>query len=491
MRTKIGIMLVGILGLAVIVGLSWAQSVPQLINYQGRLTNTAGQPPVDGSTVDMTFAFWNSSADIPTTILYLTVFQKNVVVTKGLYNVLIGSGTITPVTESTLAAVFQKHNDVWMGVMVDAGPEMTPRSRIASVPYALSVDLGAIYTMAAADPDHDHDGYLSPLVGGNDCNDNNDMINPGISEQCYDGVDNDCNGLIDSNDPACCTDADNDLFFLQTGCGIEEDCNDHDPAVYPNAPELCDGIDNQCPGDLGYGEIDEGCMALIPAGCFNMGDAFAEGSPDELPVHNVCITAPFYLDYHQVTNEQYAACVSASACTPPSHTDSSTRASYYGNPTYSDFPVIHVDWNQATAYCAWAGKHLPTEAQWEYAARGGLSGKRYPWGDSISGTNANYFDSGDPWDNDTSRVKYYAVNGFGLYDMVGNTYEWVNDWYSFTYYSTRPNPDNNPTGPASGTERVNRGGSWSFGTGYMRVALRSSYQPIYGLSDQSFRCAKD
>jgi formylglycine-generating enzyme required for sulfatase activity len=290
-------------------------------------------------------------------------------------------------------------------------------------------------------------------------------------------------------------DGDLDLFYAQAGCGTEVDCDDLDPFVFPGAVELCDGVDNQCPGDPGYGQIDEGCpppgMALIPAGCFNMGDS-SDGcgyGSDECPVHNVCITSNFYMDVHEVTNAEYAACVSGGGCTAPSSSSSYSRGSYYGNPTYNNFPVIYVSWNQATAYCAWAGKRLPTEAEWEYAARGGLAGKRYPWGDNISGTDANYWDSGDPWDNDTSQVEYYAANGYGLYDMSGNIWEWVNDWYLGTYYSTRPNPDNDPPGPASGTDRVMRGGSWGSNAIFLRVSFRGNLYPTNQLSGIGFRCA--
>jgi hypothetical protein len=267
------------------------------------------------------------------------------------------------------------------------------------------------------------------------------------------------------------------------------DCDDTDASVYPGALEFCDGIDNQCPGDLGYGSVDEGCpQRMIPAGCFEMGDAFNEGSAHELPVHNVCISS-FYMDVHEVTNAEYAACVSTGGCTAPYHSYSSTRGSYYGEPTYDDFPVIYVSWNQADDYCAWAGKRLPTEAEWEYAARGGLSGKRYPLGDAISGTDANYADSGDPWDNDTSQVEYYAANGYGLYDMAGNVYEWVNDWYQSDYYST--SPTNDPAGPASGTERVLRGGGWGNITVDLRVAMRGDNTPTNQYNIAGFRCAGD
>src|SRR4030042_5238949 len=128
MRGKIWSALVCVAFLGVELGIAWAQSVPQLINDQGRLTNSTGQP-LNGVNVDLTFAFY--SAETSGT-LYLSVLQPNVAMTKGIYNVLIGSGTITPGAASTLFAVFQNHSEVWMGVKVDADPGMIPRSRISS-----------------------------------------------------------------------------------------------------------------------------------------------------------------------------------------------------------------------------------------------------------------------------------------------------------------------------------------------------------------------
>jgi len=291
-----------------------------------------------------------------------------------------------------------------------------------------------------------------------------------------------------------CVDNDGDGYGspASASCTYPElDCDDTDPDVYPGAPELCDGIDNQCPGDAGYGEVDEGCgggpMAEIPGGCFDMGDAFAEGEQDELPVHDVCISA-FEMDVHEVTNAEYAECVVGEGCSAPYYSSSYTRPAYYGNPAYADFPVIWVDWYQADYYCSWAGKRLPTEAEWEYAARGGLAGKRYPWGDTISGADANYWNSGDLWDNDTSEVEYYAANGYGLYDMAGNVIEWVNDWYQGDYYSV--SPPNDPPGPATGSDPVLRGGEWGFSTYTLRVAYRASYYPDSGSGYFGFRCAR-
>ena len=399
--------------------------------------------------------------------------------------------------------------------------------------------------------DNDGDGYGSPTSASCtypelDCDDTVPAINPGATEVC-DGVDNNCaDGIdeeptasescndsvdctVDSCNPAtqacdnipndalcddsdvCTTDACNPTSggcthvidkdsdtdgYIDELCTGGTDCDDTNPAVHPGATEgpygdpVCsDTLDNDCDGDTDV--VDGGCrttgMALIPGGCFDMGDPFNEGGTNERPVHNVCIST-FEMDVHEVTNAEYAECVAGGRCTAPSPSSSYSRSTYYGNPAYDDFPVIYVNWYQTTDYCTWAGKRLPTEAEWEYAARGGLSGKRYPWGDTISGTDANYWNSGDPWDNDTSEVEYYGPQGYGLYDMAGNVWEWVNDWYQSNYYTV--SPPNDPPGPGSGTSRVLRGGSWSASTSYLRVARRSDYLPGLGGLNLGFRCAR-
>jgi formylglycine-generating enzyme required for sulfatase activity len=233
--------------------------------------------------------------------------------------------------------------------------------------------------------------------------------------------------------------------------------------------------------------IHLGVMTQIPAGCFGMGDPFSEGYVVERPVHNVCISG-FEMDIHEVTNVEYADCVGFGGCSPPRYSFSDSRATYYGDPAYEDFAVIYVDWLQAREYCTWVGKRLPTEAEWEYAARGGLAGKRYPWGDTISGSDANYLDSGDTWDNDTSPVEHYAANGYGLYDMAGNVNEWVNDWYQSGYYNV--SPVNDPPGPPTGQERVHRGGSWTETTFFLRVAYRGKGSPDFESGSLGFRCAR-
>jgi formylglycine-generating enzyme len=268
------------------------------------------------------------------------------------------------------------------------------------------------------------------------------------------------------------------------------------PFVFTNVPVGQYKVYLQIMADYSVCSAPAG-MSLIPAGCFNMGDAFTEGGGEERPVHNVCITSDFSLDVHEVTNAEYAACVSGGGCTVPSNSSSYTRGSYYANPTYNNFPVIWVSWNQAAAYCTWAGKRLPTEAEWEYAARGGLSGKRYPGGDLLSCSDANYERYNSSylcWNyggraNDTHQVQSYAANGYGLYDVSGNVYEWVNDWYLSTYYST--SPTNDPPGPNTGSDRVLRGGGWSYYQLYMREAGRNFYFPTGPYFAIGFRCAGD
>jgi formylglycine-generating enzyme required for sulfatase activity len=206
----------------------------------------------------------------------------------------------------------------------------------------------------------------------------------------------------------------------------------------------------------------------------------------------------YWIDRTEVTNAQYALCEADSGtCTKPANNYSDTRSSYYDNSQFADYPVIFVSWSQAAAYCAWAGRRLPTEAEWEKAARG-PAGSIYPWGNTFDGTLANYCDANclDAWKDsrfddgyiDTSPVGTYpgGASIYGVLDMAGNVYEWVADWYG--PYSQFPQI--NPTGPASGQVRIIRGGSWGDDPAHIRSAIRSHINADNWMDFIGFRCAR-
>lgn len=240
-------------------------------------------------------------------------------------------------------------------------------------------------------------------------------------------------------------------------------------------------------------------LVRIPAGEFIMGSSRGEDPQayeEELPQHIVYLDE-YWIDQTEVTNAQYALCVASGACTEPANRYSARRESYYDNSQYADYPVIFVGWNQAAAYCTWAGRRLPTEAEWEQAARG-PDGRIYPWGSTFDGTLAGYCDvncdlswKDDRFDDgyiETSPVGSYP-QGASLYsvlDMAGNVYEWVADWYG-PYGRDRLT---NPTGPASGLERIIRGGSWGDDHNHVRSAIRSHIHPDNWLDFVGFRCAR-
>ncbi len=257
-------------------------------------------------------------------------------------------------------------------------------------------------------------------------------------------------------------------------------------------------------------------MVSVPAGEFIMGsddddvdyalqlcntyygDCARESFEDEQPQHTVYLDA-FYIDKTEVTNAQYRKCVEAGACDPPAESGSCTRDAYYGDSAYDDYPVIYVSWHQAETYCAWAGARLPTEAEWEYAARG-PEGRVFPWGNEFDGTRLNYCDANCEFDwadetvddgyADTAPVGSYPTGASwcGALDMAGNVWEWVADWYDSGYYSQ--SPDRDPSGPDSGQSRVLRGGSWDNVALDVRSAYRFGSPPDFRSSSVGFRCAR-
>jgi formylglycine-generating enzyme required for sulfatase activity len=225
----------------------------------------------------------------------------------------------------------------------------------------------------------------------------------------------------------------------------------------------------------------------IPPGEFWMGATVgnAGAREDEKPRHRVRITKGFWLSETPITVAAYKRFVN--------------ERPGFGMPLAPDFnpewsiedhPVVRVHWHDATAYCEWAGGRLPTEAQWEYAARGGEDGFNYPWGNGITPEYANYLGSKR---NATSPVRSYPANAWGLYDMAGNVREWAADWYGKDYYASLPPdaPEEDPQGPQSGTMRVLRGGSFDFGTADLRVTNRDRAEPGFSSIVIGFRCLRE
>jgi formylglycine-generating enzyme required for sulfatase activity len=240
-------------------------------------------------------------------------------------------------------------------------------------------------------------------------------------------------------------------------------------------------------------------MLLVPAGEFLMGsdadDALAECEKyhnycqrnryeNEEPPHIVYLDT-FYIDKYEVTNGLFAACVQVGVCQSPKDSRSMSRSSYYGNPQYEDYPVIHVDWNMAEAYCEWRGARLPSEAEWEKAARG-TDGRTYPWGEGVDCSYANHGGGNNMCVGDTSPVGSYESGRsfYGAYDMAGNVWEWVSSLYEPYPY----NPDDGREDLSASGSRVMRGGSWHGSELHLRTACRSSVEPLILVG---FRCARD
>jgi formylglycine-generating enzyme required for sulfatase activity len=224
----------------------------------------------------------------------------------------------------------------------------------------------------------------------------------------------------------------------------------------------------------------EGAMVVVPAGEFMMGSP--TGDSDEQPAHKVYVNS-FSMDVYEVTVGQYAAFLQAKGIDPPSDWKTMNQSSHQKR------PIANVDSTDASAYCKWAGKRLPTEAEWEKAARG-TDGRLYPWGnDPPTPLHANFGKT--EWNNHGVLAPVGTFEAgkspYGLYDMAGNVWEWVSDWYDYNYYKI--SPSQNPTGPSSGGTKAIRGGAWNSNPRAMRSSNRSLISPTdQGLN--GFRCAK-
>ncbi len=232
--------------------------------------------------------------------------------------------------------------------------------------------------------------------------------------------------------------------------------------------------------------IDNAEMQLIPSGIFLMGTSDGNiGDADELPVHKVFIDA-FYMDIYEVTNAKYQQFIVATGYSPPP---------LWHDPKFNqpDNPVVNIRWVDAMAYANWANKRLPTEAEWEYAARGNLIGKKFPSGDTITHNDANFSGEAgkDTW-RWTAPVGSFLPNGFGLYDMAGNVWEWCFDEYNAEFYtmSSKHNPKyGREFAPATENFRILRGGGWAGSPEDLRVSDR--WYHLTSGSTIGFRCVKD
>ncbi|WP_030899697.1 formylglycine-generating enzyme family protein [Streptomyces sp. NRRL F-5126] len=309
------------------------------------------------------------------------------------------------------------------------------------------------------------------------------------------------------------------------------------PAAAPADPAASHQVARRGPQTTA-GAFSKRGQVLLAGGEFAMGDGFGEGYPadGETPVHAVRLPS-FHIDATAVTNANFATFVKATGHVTDAERYGSSavfhlavdapssdilggaagapwwvnvRGAHWRRPDGArsdtkgrdNHPVVHVSWNDAAAYARWAGKRLPTEAEWEYAARGGLSGRRYPWGDDLTPGGrwrCNIWQGRFPDVNTaedgyltTAPVKAYRPNGFGLWNTSGNVWEWCGDWFSPSYYAE--SATDAPQGPQAGTARVIRGGSYLCHDSYCnryRVAARSSNTPDSSSGNMGFRCAND
>ena len=262
------------------------------------------------------------------------------------------------------------------------------------------------------------------------------------------------------------------------------------PAVIPEEtetiqttfPETSSSFEPEITDDQGVS------MVLVSEGEFLMGSETAD-FPEEAPIHTVRLDA-FYMDKYEVTNALYQACEQAGACLPPRSTVDGLKKEYYTDPSLSNYPVFNVDWYQAGEFCAWREARLPTEAEWEKAARG-TDGRTYPWGEGAGCNRVNFYDGSQNCIGATTSVGNYAsgVSPYGIFDMAGNVWEWVADGYSKDYYAN--SPYENPLGSDTSQLRAMRGGGWNFDAMHVRTSYRAGIKPDEFYFYLGFRCARD
>jgi len=225
--------------------------------------------------------------------------------------------------------------------------------------------------------------------------------------------------------------------------------------------------------------VDGMTLVYVPAGKFRMG---SEQTAKSSPMHKIYLDA-FWIDMIEISNAMYARCVQAGACEPPDMV--STLNANYENKAFVNHPVVYVSWEEAQDYCIWAGRRLPTEAEWEKAARG-EDGRLHPWGMAEPEANLLNFDN---LIGSTTPVSWYPLGAspYGALNMAGNVREWVADWFEPTYY--QKSPQENPAGPLNGRKRVLRGGSFGDTHQMVRTYNRFAHNPYSPGFNRGFRCA--
>jgi formylglycine-generating enzyme required for sulfatase activity len=290
-----------------------------------------------------------------------------------------------------------------------------------------------------------------------------------------------------------CQDFDHDGYG--PGCPAGPDCNDRDSAIHPGQKEVCNGRDDDCSGVV---DDDPSCAAPmrearpveVPPSALLMGSPDGQGAKDEHPLHRVELTG-YAIDRYEVTNRRYLVCVKSGACPRPKLVTSAKRAVYFEEPAFADYPVVFVGWAEAERFCRWDHGRLPTEAEWELAARGPAPSTRvFPWGDEPPDcTRANL--GGEQsclGDTDLVGRRPGGASVWGVMDLAGNVWEWTADWYDPNYYAGSPERD--PRGPERGTLKVMRGGCWASGADSLRVACRKAELPGTWAPNVGFRCVR-